>query len=171
MQRYCPPEIALRRVISPFENHSQYFALHRRSNHGFHNSVIRRVTATFLLLCMAFMVPASASSVRVCFIEDAVLLPGWDAKEAGGSEKPKCCPDCDGKEDGHCCMDVKKLPDAPEPSAPIFLSPVFLSLPTLEVCLPPCPVTEADRPFVPSTPIRGPDLPQEWRALLGVWNI
>ena len=46
---------------------------------------------------MALLVPASASSVRVCFIEEAVLLPGWDAKEAGGSEKPKCCPDCDGK--------------------------------------------------------------------------
>lgn len=135
------------------------------------SSVIRRITATFLLLCMALLVPASASSVRVCFIEEAVLLPGWDAERSSDSEKPKCCPGCDGKEDGHCCMELKKLPDAPEPSVHIFLSPVFFCLATSEVCVPPCPVLEACRSFLPSAPIRGPDLPREWRALLGVWNI
>ena len=154
-----------------FENDSQYSALHRRQYHGFHTPVIHRVTATFLLLCMAFMVPASASSLRVCFIEKVALLPGWTSPQASESEKTKCCPDCDGKKDGHCCMDVKKLPDAPEPSSPIFLSPIFFCLVPLEVCLPPCPVTEAPPLFLRSTPIRGPNSHCEWRALLGVWNI
>jgi hypothetical protein len=120
---------------------------------------------------MVLLVPASGSSVRVCFIEKAALLPGWTASETSDSEKPKCCPECDGMEDGHCCMDVKKLPDAPEPSAPILLFPVFFCLASLEVCVPQCPVTEAAQPFVPSTPIRGPDSFCERRALLGVWNI
>ena len=120
---------------------------------------------------MALLVPVAAASVRVCFIENGVLLPGWDAAQATDSEKPKCCPECDGMEDGRCCLDLKKLPDAPIPSTPILLTPVFFWIATSVVCLPPCPVTEAARPFVPSTPIRGPDLPREWRALLGVWNI
>jgi hypothetical protein len=120
---------------------------------------------------MVLLVPASASSLRVCFIEKVTLLPGWTTTQATDSENPKCCSACDGKEDGHCCMDVKKLPDAPEPPAHLFLSPVFFWIRTPEVCLPPRPVMEAERPFRPSAPIRGPDLPREWRALLGVWTI
>ena len=113
----------------------------------------------------------AVASVRVCFIEKSAHLPGWTAIVSADSEKPKCCIECDGKQDSGCCMDVKKLPDAPAPSAPIFLSPVFFCITDQEICLPPCPVTELTQPFVPARPIRGPDLPREWRALLGVWTI
>ena len=146
-------------------------SLHWPDNRGCSGAVIRRMTATCLLLCMALLVPAAAVPVRVCFLEKRALLPGWKATLASDSEKPKCCSDCDGKEEGHCCMEVKKLPDSPEPSAHLVLTPVFFWIATSEVCLSPPPVLEADGPFLPSAPIRGPDLPREWRALLGVWNI
>jgi len=135
------------------------------------NAVVRRFIATGLLLCMVLLVPASASSIRVCFLASDVLMPGWTSQEDSDSQKPKCCPDCDGKEDGSCCLDVKKLPDAPEPNSPGFRVPVWFCLPTLEVGLPPCPVIALETPFVPSAPIRGPDSPGERRALLEIWNI
>ena len=120
---------------------------------------------------MALLVPAAAAPVRVCFLENSALLPGWTATPSSDSEKTKCCPGCDGKEEGQCCMEVKKLPDAPEPAAHFILVPVFFCLATLETGVPPCPVAEVVQAFVPAWPIRGPDLPREWRALLGVWNI
>lgn len=146
-------------------------ALRQPLNHGSYLSVIRRITATFLLLCMALLVPVSAASVRVCFIENSVLLPGWDATEDADSEKPKCCQDCDGEKDGSCCLDVKKFPDAPERSSQVFRVPVWFCLPAAEAGLPPRPAIGVETPFVPSAPIRGPDSPGERRALLEIWNI
>lgn len=147
------------------------FRLAPASNSRFYVPVIRRVIATFLLFCLVLLVPASASPFRVCFIEDAVLLPGWGVARSTDSEKPKCCEDCDGEKDGSCCLDVKKFPDAPEPSSPIFRVPVRFCLPAAEAGLPPRPVIALETPFVPSAPIRGRDSPGERRALLEIWNI
>ena len=148
-----------------------YCVLRQPSNQRSGFPVIRRITATLLLLCMVLLIPASASSVRVCFIEDSVLLPGWDVARSTDSEKPKCCQDCDGEEDGSCCLDVKKFPAAPEPSSPILRVPVWFCLPAAEAGLPPRPVIAVETPFVPSAPIRGRDSPAERRALLEIWNL
>lgn len=133
------------------------------------HSVFRRFIATGLLLCMVLMVPASASSFRVCFLETEILLPGWTRQ--GDAEKSKCCQDCDGEEGSSCCLDLKKLPDAREPGSPIFRSLVGFCVLTPEVGFPPCTLFAVEMPFAPSTPIRGPDSPGERRALLEIWNI
>src|SRR6478735_140663 len=95
----------------------------------------------------------------------AAVLPVDMEKTAGAvgtvpvSEKPKCCPDCDGKEDGPCCVDVKKLPDSPEAPTPAFLAPVLFYEIPLDLNLPACPVAELKGIYQPFVPIRGPDSP------------
>ena len=128
--------------------------------------------AAFLLLCYGIMIPAAAAPVRICLFEKKVDLAGHATCGENSTGKVKCCADCGSTEmDDSCCIEINKLPAATIPAPPFLLFPNLSCLAPLVVCVPPCPVMELREPFVPSVPIRGPDLPGEWRALLGVWNI
>lgn len=100
------------------------------------------------------------------------MMPGFAAFGETATHKDKCCPDCGDTEEGDsCCHDLKKLPDAPQPSGPLVLPPLFFCELSARIVLPPCPVADVDVAFVPAAPIRGPDSPGLRRALLGIWNI
>jgi hypothetical protein len=133
---------------------------------------MRRVVAALLTMCLGILIPVVASPMRVCFLDDSVLLPGFTTYGESPTHKDKCCPKCGDTEEGDsCCLDLKKLPDAEHPSGPLVLpSLVCLKLDDRTI-VPSCPVTWIESAHVPATPIRGPDSPGSWRALLSVWNI
>ena len=133
---------------------------------------MRRFVAAFLTMCLGILIPVVASPMRVCFLDDSVLLPGFTTYGESPTHKDKCCPKCGDTEEGDsCCLDLKKLPDAEHPSGPLVLpSLVCLKLDDRTI-VPSCPVTWIESAHVPATPIRGPDSPGSWRALLSVWNI
>lgn len=134
---------------------------------------VRQLLAALLLVCFGILIPTAASPVRICFLEAKLLEPGFAAYGETVDHKLKCCPDCGAPENGDsCCMDVKKLPDAPDPSAPVLvLSPIFFFERELDFSLPPCPVADLKETFSPAAPIRGPDSPGARRAVLAIWNI
>ena len=133
---------------------------------------MRRFLASLLLLCFGIIVPVAALPMRVCLLEGKVLLPGFASFGEAATHQDKCCPDCGthGKGDS-CCHDLKKPPDAPQPSGPLVLPPLFFCELSSRLVQPPCPVAEAPELFAPAVPIRSPDPPGLRRALLGIWNI
>jgi hypothetical protein len=131
---------------------------------------VRQFLAALLLVCFGALLPTAASPIRVCFLDGEILEPGFTTFGETASHKLKCCPDC-GKEGDSCCMDVKKLPDAPDPVSPVLLPPVVFSEKDFEITVPPYPVVILKEAFIRATPIRGPDSPGTRRALLGIWNI
>jgi len=111
--------------------------------------------------------------MRVCFLDGKLLEPGFTSYGETAAHKIKCCPDCGLPKNGEdCCMDVKKLPDVPDPSGTGVVIPslILCELP-MAVALPSCPVVEIEECHVPSHPIRGPTEPSARRALLAIWNI
>jgi hypothetical protein len=134
--------------------------------------VMCRFVAVFLTICLGILIPAVASPLRVCFIDDSVLLPGFTTYGETPTHKDKCCPNCGDTEDGDsCCLDLKRLPDADFPSGPPVLPSIICCELEARIAAPPCPVTWIEAAHIPATPIRGPDSPGSWRALLSVWNI
>lgn len=68
-------------------------------------------------------------------------------------------------------MDLEDLPDAPAPSSPEGLPDIAaIDLPPPAFDLPPAVLVEASA-FEAAAPIRGPDSPAAWRALLEVWRL
>lgn len=137
----------------------------------------RQLIAMLLLACFGMLIPTMASPVRVCILESEVYLGGFEffgvTSDENGSPKAKCCPDCGDEEKGGdpCCVEIHKLPDAPEPSAPFGVQPVLpveLKDYALSVERPVDRVTEV---FSAAEPIRGPTSRSIRRALLGIWNI
>lgn len=124
------------------------------------------------MLCLGILIPTAATPIRVCFLDGKIHEPGFATYGETASHKAKCCPDCGSQENGNsCCVDVKKLPDAPEPTAPVVLPPLVFSETDFEVTVPPCPVVMVEKAFIRAAPIRGPNPPGMRRALLGIWNI
>jgi len=110
--------------------------------------------------------------MRICLLDGEILGPGFATYGETASHKLKCCPDCESQENGDsCCLDVKKLPDAQEPAAPVILPPIVFTENSFEISVPPCPVVMVEQAFLPAAPIRGPDSSGTRRALLGIWNI
>lgn len=135
-------------------------------------TAVRQFLAALLLVCFGALLPTAASPMRVCFLDHEVLEPGFTTYGETGGHKLKCCPDCGSPENGDsCCMDVKKLPDAPEPTSPVVLPPLVFTETDFVITVPPCPVVIVEEAFSRAAPIRGPDLPGTRRALLGIWNI
>jgi hypothetical protein len=133
---------------------------------------MRRLLAAFLTVCLGILIPVAASPMRFCFLDDSVLLPGFATYGETSTHKDKCCPDCGGTEQGEsCCLDLKKLPDAEFPTGPVVLPSLVCCELDVRIAVPPCPVIWMESAHVPATPIRGPDSPGSWRALLSVWNI
>jgi hypothetical protein len=129
---------------------------------------MRRAIAALLLVCLGILVPLAATPVRLCLLEQRLLVPG--AMECGLKESA-CCPDCGDHHEEPCCLDLEDLPDAPAPSFPQGLPAIAaIDLPAPVFVLPPAVLVE-DSGFEAAVPIRGPDSPAAWRARLEVWRL
>jgi hypothetical protein len=128
---------------------------------------MRKVIAAFLLACLGIMLPTAATPVRVCFLEEEILI-------AAAGPDSKCCPDCtrETDESDPCCMDLEALAAAaaaPQPS--IELPPAILTEVVGNAILAPL-RTERDRKvFARPERIRGPTSPAAHRAVLGIWRL
>jgi hypothetical protein len=129
---------------------------------------MRRAIAALLLVCLGVMVPLAATPVRLCLLEQRLLVPG--AAECG-LKKSACCPDCGDHHESPCCVDLEDLPDAPAPTFPEGLPAIAaIDLPAPVFVLPPVVLVE-DSIYETAVPIRGPDSPAAWRARLEVWRL
>lgn len=126
---------------------------------------MRRAIAALVLICLGVLAPLAATPVRLCLLEHRLLVAGC------GAEKTPYCPDCGDHQEDPCCLDLEDLPDAPAPSVPEGLPAiVVIDLPVPGFVLPPAVLAEASV-FEAAVPIRGPDSPAAWRALLEVWRL
>jgi len=130
---------------------------------------MRRVIATLLLVCFGMLVPLAAMPVRLCLMEQRVLVPGVSTCS---QKKSKCCPEHGGHHrNDPCCVDVDELPHAPLPSFPESLPAIVaIDLPPPVFVLPPAVLVEVSS-YEAAVPIRGPDSPSAWRARLEVWRL
>lgn len=128
---------------------------------------MRRVLSVLLLLCLGILFPLGASPVRLCLLENRLLI--GDAPDCG-TEKTPCCPDC-GTDDESCCIGMDGLPDASTVPEPPSLPPVpAVEVPALAFAAPPADSADVPRSVRPA-PIRGPDSPGTRRALLEIWRL
>ena len=126
--------------------------------------MMRRMLAALLLVCVGILIPASASPVRICFLEF-----GWNSFQ----DDSKCCEDCSGRTEqpDPCCYDLEKLPDLGAPQNPVELPPVVVVDFPAPVCLAPLMIDLSGGCHAISTPIRGPTSPAACRAMLGIWRL
>lgn len=123
---------------------------------------MRKVLASFLLMCLGVLIPVAASPMRICLLDGGILA-------AGSVSQSGCC-DC---EDQHapCCVELEKLPELFVPQAAVELPPAVVA----ELPLWPCArlfASELPRESCRfSEPIRGPDSPGAHRAVLGIWRL
>lgn len=123
--------------------------------------------AAFLLACLGMMIPLAGSPLRLCLLENRLLVGGSGC----GVEEEPCCPDCGDHHEDPCCVELEELPDAPAPVVPDELpAPPVMDLPEF-ACVAPPPLLAACSVHAAATPIRGPDTPASHRALLGVWRL
>ena len=126
---------------------------------------MRKLLSVLLLICVGILIPASASPVRICFLEF-----GLNSHQADS----KCCPDCSQgtEQPDSCCHDLGELPESQAPQLPVGLPAAVIA--DVPAGLGPSPVTIAriSRGYFPvSAPIRGPTSPTAYRAVLGIWRL
>lgn len=126
---------------------------------------MRRLLAALLLFCVGILIPASASPVRICFLELGLNSYQSDSE---------CCPDCSqGTElPDPCCHDLEKLPDSGVPQLPVELPAAVVTDVPADLCAAPLLIARFSLSDFPvSTPIRGPTTPAAYRAVLGIWRL
>lgn len=128
---------------------------------------MQRFLATLLMLCLGVLVPVVASPMRVCLLENLVLVAEI---ETDGT----CCDDCE-REDGHpgdCCVDLDVLPDSSIPDSSVNAPPlVVIDLPRQIDTLAPR-TSDPLRPRMADIAESGTwPPPSARRALLGVWRL
>ena len=125
---------------------------------------VRRLLAVLLLFCVGILIPASASSVRICFLEFELNASPADSK---------CCSDCSRGTEAPdpCCVDLEELPDATAPQLPIELPPAIVTEVPTELGPVHAVTWVSGENLVVSTPIRGPTSPAAYRAVLGIWRL
>jgi hypothetical protein len=128
---------------------------------------MQRIVAAILLACLGMMIPLAGSPLRLCLLENRLLVGGSGC----GAEKDPCCPDCGDSPVEPCCVELEEMPDVPVPPAPDELPvPLVIDLPKLAFVAP-RPVITDGSVHPAATPIRGPATPAAHRALLGVWRL
>jgi hypothetical protein len=150
-------------------------------------SAMRRLVSMLLLLSLGMFLPAEGTPLRLCLLENRILLPGFAAcqvRETETEASGKCCKGCthsegagrersDGKQEPPCCVETGKLPDTTASVFPEKLPPpVFIVLEILEFfsgASEGSVISEKAPAGVPD--IRGRGRPAERRAVLGVWRI
>ena len=75
---------------------------------------MRRLIALLLLACLGMMIPLAGSPLRLCLLENRLLVGGSQC----AGEKDLCCPDCGDHHEDPCCVQLEELPDAPVPGIP-----------------------------------------------------
>jgi hypothetical protein len=122
-----------------------------------HITVMRRLIATILAICLGILLPAAAMPVRVCLLDPA-------------ERSENCCGSCT-TEHQDCCADLETLPDAPMPGGN-FETPGFVGYasPAVSVVLPRIPERIAPAPcFALARKGIGP--PAGRLAVLNVWRL
>jgi hypothetical protein len=122
--------------------------------------------AAFLLACFGMLIPTVASPLRVCLLEERLLV-------AEVHSDSNCCSDCTRETDDRntCCLDLEALPDSSAPQPSISLPPVIITdLPAGLSPLPPRIEIGDGIPALPE-PVRGTAPPSTRRAVLGVWRM
>ncbi len=127
---------------------------------------VQKLIAALMLVCFGVLLPTAAASVRVCLLEERVLIGEFGDDAA-------CCSDCsrETEERDPCCMDLEALPDSAVPEASVELPAVPISdLPQnaviLAVAVIPC-----GKVFVCTEAIRGRASPAAHRAVLNHWRL
>jgi hypothetical protein len=125
---------------------------------------LRTSIAILLLACFGIMLPAAATPVRVCFV---------GAHLAIAAEDSGCCHDCDRPAKGPqpCCMDLESLPDASAPETAVVLPSVPICLLPEGPAAAPVPNHPVRKWLLRPVPIREPDSPTAWCAVIGVWRL
>ena len=135
---------------------------------------MQRAIAALLLACLGMMFPVAGSSVRLCLMDQKLLVPGISECSRDEARLPSCCKDSAKKEhrkDSPCCLAFKKLPEAQATAFPAALpAAVAIDLPEPIFIVPPV-ILVSGPVFSASEPIRGPDTPALRRAMLEVWRL
>ena len=120
--------------------------------------------ATLLLFCVGILIPASASPVRICFLEFGLNSFQVDAK---------CCSDCSQESElpDPCCHDLEKLPESGVPQLPVELPPTIVTDVLTDFYPIHVMAWTPRKSFEVFTPIRGPTSPAAYRAVLGIWRL
>ena len=122
--------------------------------------------AVLLLACFGILLPTAASPVRVCMLENRLLVSEVDSDS-------NCCSDCTRETDERnpCCMDLEALPDASAPQPSVDLPPITIT--ELQVAAIPPPMTVDLYRWIdsPTGAIRGPTSPAAYRAVLSIWRL
>lgn len=127
--------------------------------------LVPRIIAALMLACLGILLPTAAASVRVCLLEERLVI-------GAGSGDSECCSDCtrESQDRETCCFDLDALPDASAPQPSVELPPAVVSDIVCAVLL--SLETEPVRGLsAHSWPIRGPDSPAAYRAVLGNWRL
>jgi hypothetical protein len=124
--------------------------------------LMRKLLASFLLLCLGVLVPVAASPMRVCLLDGGIFAASC-ATEVG------CC-DCDGSHEP-CCVELEKLPTLSVPQAELELPPALLAELPSWICPQPLASERSREISRYSEPIRGPDSPAARRAVLEIWRL
>ena len=125
---------------------------------------MQRLLAALLLFCVGILIPASATPVRVCFLEFELSSLKQDSA---------CCDDCSQGTDqpDACCHDLEQLPDSLAPGAPVEL-PAAVITDVVVAWFPMLVMAAAASDMFPvAAPIRGPTSPAAHRAVLGIWRL
>jgi hypothetical protein len=125
---------------------------------------MRKLLAALLLFCVGILIPASASPVRICFLEF-----GLNSFQADS----KCCPDCsqESEQPDPCCYDLEELPESGVPQLPVELPPAIVTDVPADFCPIHVVAWTPRKSFEVFTPIRGPTSPAAYRAVLGIWRL
>lgn len=127
---------------------------------------MRRAISAFLLTCLVILLPTAASPLRVCLLEESLLManPGPDSD---------CCPDCtrESDHDSSCCVDLEALPDSSAPQPSVELPPAVITEIFVTTIRPVAAIVTETGISVRSNPIRGPTSPAAYRAVLGIWRL
>jgi len=127
---------------------------------------MRRVIATFLLVCLGIMLPTAASPVRICFLQEQIIT-------ANVGPDSSCCPDCtkETHDSTPCCVDLETMPDAATPQPSIERPPII----SISICenaiLGPLSITYDRKSSLLPQRVWGPTSPTAHRAVLGIWRL
>lgn len=126
--------------------------------------IMRMPITLWLLACFGMLLPVAATPVRICFLGSHLAMV---AKESG------CCDNCTQPAEGPqpCCMDLEALPEASTPEVEVVLPPIPICVLPDGPAVAPVPSRPVRECMVRSTPIRGPDTPTAWCAVINVWRL
>ncbi len=126
------------------------------------NSIVKRLCALWLLICVGLSFPAAGGFAHLCLAESL-----W-----GNIWNSDCCDRCNGQDvaPASCCFELDSLPDGQSPQPqPVIPVAAVLELQGFHFA-PLMPFLADAQKYNASRTIRGPDA-AERRACLAVWRL